>query len=131
MPLRLETQVGGWLGQETAYAFGDYARICFRHFVDHVKNWITIRETWTIAINGYINHIHVLGRYENPGTATYLAAHHLLLSRARAVHIYRRDFAFQRRVIGISYDGDFRYPANAACDADWDDAERAMVFQIA
>ena len=55
----------------------------------------------------------------------------MLLSRARAVHIYRRDFAFQRRVIGISYDGDFRYPANAACDADWDDAERAMVFQIA
>ena len=131
LPQRLETKFGGWLGRETVYAFGDYARICFRHFGDRVKHWITINESWTIAVNGYNNHVHAPGHYKNPGTETYLAAHHLLLAHAKAVHIYRRDFAYQRGVIGISNCGDFRYPADDASDADWDAAERAMVFQIA
>jgi beta-galactosidase len=131
LPQRLETKYGGWLGREIIYDFSDYARICFHHFGDRVKHWITINEPWTIAVNGYNSHVHAPGHYQNPGTETYLAAHHLLLAHARTVHIYRRDFFRQQGVIGISLCGDYRYPADSSKDTDVDAAERAMVFQMA
>jgi beta-glucosidase/6-phospho-beta-glucosidase/beta-galactosidase len=132
LPQRLQDRYGGWLDRRIIDDFGDYAKICFRHFGDRVKHWITINESWTIAVNGYNNHVHAPGHYLHPATETYLVAHHLLLAHARAVHIYRRDFAHQQHgMIGISNCADYRYPADSNNDADWDAAQRAMVFQLA
>lgn len=131
LPQRLETKYGGWLGKEIIHDFGDYADLCFSHFGDRVQHWITMNESWTVAVNGYNNHIHAPGHSNNPGKETYLAAHHLLLAHARAVHIYRRDYSHQKGVIGISNCGDYRYPADNKRKADYQAAERAMVFQLA
>jgi hypothetical protein len=53
------------------------------------------------------------------------------LAHAKAVRIYKRDFApEQKGMIGISNCGDFRYPLFADSDADQQAAERAMLFQF-
>jgi beta-galactosidase len=131
LPQVLEDKYKGWLGRETVDAFGEYTRICFAAYGDRVKHWITLNESWTVAVNGYNNAIHAPGHFEDPGMETYLAAHHLILAHARAAKIYKMDFADEQGgVIGISNCADFRYPLTMTT-ADEQAAERAMVFQLA
>ncbi|MCC8165167.1 MAG: glycoside hydrolase family 1 protein [Planctomycetes bacterium] len=35
---------GGWENKETAYAFADFARLCFKEYGNKVKIWVTINE---------------------------------------------------------------------------------------
>ena len=131
LPQALEDSYGGWLGRETVDAFGDYARLCFQAFGDRVQHWITMNESWTVAINGYNNGVHAPGRSDNPSTEPYIVAHNLILAHAKAAGIYHRDFAeTQKGKIGVSHCADFRYPLTET-QADEDAAERAMVFQLA
>jgi beta-glucosidase/6-phospho-beta-glucosidase/beta-galactosidase len=96
LPQSLEDQYGGWLSPKIVDDFGDYARTCYQAFGDRVTHWITINEAWTIAVNGYNNGVHAPGHYQHGATETYLVGHNLLLSHARAVHIYRQEgFAAQ------------------------------------
>ena len=53
LPAALEFEIDGWLGKEIPAVFADYAEVCFTHFGDRVKNWITINEPWVVAILGY------------------------------------------------------------------------------
>jgi len=130
LPQALEDKYHGWLGRETIEAFGKYARICFAAYGDRVKHWITLNESWTVAVNGYNNGIHAPGRSSDPAVETYLVAHHLILAHARAARIFKSDFANQGGVIGIANCADFRYPLTKSAN-DKLAAERAMVFQLA
>lgn len=131
LPQALENEYGGWLGRKIVNDFGDYARICFAAFGDRVKYWITLNESWTIAVIGYNNGVYAPGRSENPAIEPYIVAHHLILAHARAAGIYHVEFApTQRGIIGVSHCADFRYPLTDA-HADRDAAERAMIFQLA
>jgi beta-galactosidase len=131
LPQALEEDYGGWLDIRTSEAFAQYARICFAQFGDRVTHWITLNESWTVAVAGYNNGVHAPGHKDKPTTEPYIVGHHMLLAHAKAANIYRRDFApEQKGMIGISNCGDFRYPLREDNDADQQAAERAMLFQF-
>eukprot|EP00547_Thalassionema_nitzschioides_P004737 CAMPEP_0194223364 /NCGR_PEP_ID=MMETSP0156-20130528/34980_1 /TAXON_ID=33649 /ORGANISM="Thalassionema nitzschioides, Strain L26-B" /LENGTH=541 /DNA_ID=CAMNT_0038954475 /DNA_START=27 /DNA_END=1652 /DNA_ORIENTATION=- len=129
LPQALQNEYEGWQSRHIIDDFGNYARLCFEHFGDRVKHWITINDSWSVAVAGYNNHVMAPGHWKNPDTETYLVAHHLLLAHANTVHIYRNDFQLkQDGMIGIANNGDYRYPLNE--ETDTEAAQRAMVFQL-
>ena len=132
LPQTLEDLYGGWLSPKIIEDFGDYASVCFEAFGDRVKKWITINESWTVAVQGYGDGSKAPGKIVNPQVDVYVVAHHLLLAHARAVRNYRERFSkTQRGIVGISNCGDFRYPLNPETSEDKAAAERSMVFQYA
>lgn len=134
LPQQLEDEVGGWLDYSgksvVADAFGNYSRICFEHFGDRVKHWITLNEPWTVAVHGYNDGVKAPGRSHNGTFETYIAAHNQLLAHGKSSSIYREEFATkQKGVIGFSNSADYRYPLTDSQD-NIDAAERAMLFQF-
>lgn len=55
LPLNLQMELGGWLDQSGAIgdAFVQYADLCFKHFGDRVKTWITFNEPWCMTALGH------------------------------------------------------------------------------
>lgn len=126
LPLALQFEEDGWLGTDIAAAFAHYAEVCFRHFGDRVKHWITLNEPWVVAMLGYGQGVFAPGRTST--TEPYLAAHHLLKAHAQAVQVYRSKYQTQQQGrIGITNNCDWREPLTASA-ADQDSAERALEF---
>ncbi|MFB3786718.1 MAG: GH1 family beta-glucosidase [bacterium] len=125
-PLALYLEEDGWLNPRTAERFRDYAAVCFEHFGDRVKHWITLNEPWVTAVLGYGQGYFAPGRIST--TEPYLAAHQLLRAHALAVDAYRRRFQDrQKGVIGIANNCDWREPRTDT-EADKKAAERAVEF---
>lgn len=132
LPQSLQDEYGGWKSPNIVQDFGYYAATCFAAFGDRVKNWITLNESWTVAVQGYQDGTKAPGTLDSPENDVYLVGHHLLLAHAKAYRIYKKDFAStQNGNVGISNCGDWRYPLNPESKDDQDAAERAMVFQYA
>lgn len=86
--------------------YKDFAELCFKEFGDRVKYWSTFNEPWTFCSAGYdsgtIAGTHAPGRcsaWMNKGcpagdssTEPYLVAHHIILSHATAVKLYREKY---------------------------------------
>ncbi len=109
LPLALQLELDGWLNPDMADHFTNFARVCFEHFGDRVKHWITFNEPWVIAIMGHSNGVMAPGRTSN--TEPYLVAHQLLRSHGRAVEVYRKEFqSSQGGQIGITNNCDWREP---------------------
>lgn len=126
LPLNLQMAHDGWLNPGIADYFVEYAEVCFRHFGDRVKNWITINEPWVVAILGYGQGAFAPGRTSK--TEPYLVAHHELLAHAKAVKVYREKYqATQKGQIGISLNCDWREPRTSKPE-DLEAAERALLF---
>ena len=125
LPLALQMEEDGWLNPALADYFAEYARVCFRHFGDRVKNWITLNESWVVSILGYGQGNFAPGRISN--SEPYLAGHHLLLAHAKAVAVYRNEFAHQQGQIGIANNCDWREPLTDKKE-DIEAAERALLF---
>lgn len=126
LPLALQLELDGWLNPKMAEIFSDYAAICFEHFGDRVKHWITFNEPWVVAILGYGQGIFAPGRLSN--SEPYLAGHHILRAHARAVDRYRRKFQpIQKGQIGITNNCDWREPLTDS-QADREAAQRALEF---
>ncbi len=129
LPLALQFEEDGWLGPKITDLFAAYAEVCFEHFGDRVKNWITINEAWVITILGHGQGVFAPGRTSN--SEPYLAGHHVLLAHAKAVDIYRRKFqANQKGKIGITNNCDWREPLTHS-DEDKAAAQRALEFFVA
>lgn len=129
LPAALEFEMDGWLSPEIAGIFADYATICFTHFGDRVKNWITINEAWVVAILGYGHGVFAPGKKSND--LPYVAAHNLLLAHAQAVQVYRTKFQqMQKGRIGITNNCDWREPLTDVL-ADQQAAQRALEFFLA
>lgn len=128
LPLALDMEKDGWLNKEITTYFADYARICFEHFGDRVKNWITINEPWVIAVLGYGQGTFAPGRVSN--VEPYLAGHHIILAHAEAVAVYRNEFQQQGGTIGITNNCDWREPLTDD-PLDKAAAERALEFFLA
>ncbi len=129
LPLALQMEENGWLGENISDLFADYADICFKHFGDRVKNWITINEAWVVAILGYGQGVFAPGKISN--TAPYKAGHHVLLAHAKAVNIFRKKyFPIHGGKIGITNNCDWREPLMDK-QADKDAAQRALEFFFA
>jgi beta-galactosidase len=128
LPLALELEHDGWLNPRMAEFFTGYARLCFEHFGDRVRHWITFNEPWVTAILGYGQGVFAPGRISR--TEPYRVAHEILRAHGRAVEAYRRDFQpRQRGLIGMANNCDWREPASDA-PADRAAAERALEFYL-
>ncbi|HET8656748.1 MAG TPA: GH1 family beta-glucosidase [Longimicrobiaceae bacterium] len=128
LPVALQMEHDGWLNPRMADLFADYARICFEHFGDRVKNWITFNEAWVTAVLGYGQGVFAPGRVSN--SEPYRAAHEMLRAHGRAVDVYRREFqASQGGVIGITNNCDWREPRGDSPE-DREAAERALEFYL-
>ncbi|KAL1986760.1 hypothetical protein VTN96DRAFT_5625 [Rasamsonia emersonii] len=140
LPQALHDRYGGWLNvEESQQDFERYARLCFERFGDRVKNWITLNEPWIVSIFGYATGINAPGRSSinkdasegDTSTEPWIVGKSLIMSHARAVRLYNREFrASQKGVIGISLNGDYYEPWNAEDDRDKAAAERRMQFHI-
>jgi beta-galactosidase len=127
LPLALQIEHDGWLNKEIVERFCVYARICFESFGDRVKNWVTLNEPWCSSFLGHGIGLHAPGRIDDD--EPYIVAHHLLLSHAKAVEIYRREFAAQNGQIGLVNNCDFRFPLTDS-NADKAAAERSLEFSL-
>lgn len=126
LPLALQLEMDGWLDPRLAGIFKDYAAVCFEHFGDRVKHWITFNEPWVVSILGYGQGIFAPGRVSND--EPYLAAHTILRAHGMAVREYRERFQpDQNGIIGMTNNCDWREPLSRAT-ADVDAAERAVEF---
>lgn len=128
LPLALQFEEDGWIGEKISERFADYADICFEHFGDRVKNWITINEPWVIAMLGYGQGIFAPGRISN--SEPYKAGHEIIKAHAKAVNVYRTKYPHQKGKIGITNNCDWREPLTDS-EADKEAAERALEFFLA
>eukprot|EP00897_Mesotaenium_endlicherianum_P011047 jgi/Mesen1/9971/ME000072S09382 len=139
LPQALHQQFGGWLDPQIVQCFEEYADTCFSAFGDRVKHWITFNEPLTFASCGYGHGVHAPGRgsdasrCEDGGdssTEPYTVGHHILLSHAAAVDVYRRKYRDQQGgVVGITVDSDWSEPISED-PADVAAAQRRMEFQL-
>jgi beta-glucosidase len=125
LPLALQLECDGWLSPQIAGFFRDYSDICFSHFGDRVKNWITFNEPWVTAILGYGQGFLAPGRVSR--SEPYLAAHQMLRSHGRAVDLYRNTYHRQNGSIGMTNNCDWREPKTES-EMDRAAAQRALEF---
>ena len=128
LPLALQIEHDGWLNKTIVERFGGYARLCFKNFGGRVKHWITLNEPWCSAVLGHGSGMHAPGRVDR--NEPYAAAHNLILAHAKAVEIFRNEFAGQNGIIGLVNNCDFRFPLTDSA-ADKAAAERSMEFFLA
>ena len=126
LPATLQIEHDGFLNPRSADYFANFAAICFEHFGDRVKNWITFNEAWVIAVLGYGQGVFAPGRVSR--SEPYLVGHHLLRAHAKAVRVYREYFQpRQGGRIGITNNCDWREPLSDS-DLDKAAAQRAVEF---
>ena len=87
LPQVLEEK-GGWRSRDTAFAFEQYAKVCYEHFDDLVDQWITVNEPWCIAYLGHMTGEHAPGRKSHDETIRVI--HHINLAHGLAVRALRR-----------------------------------------
>ncbi|CAI0419856.1 unnamed protein product [Linum tenue] len=138
LPQALEEEYGGFLSPRIVDDYKEFAELCFREYGGKVKKWITINEPWTISIFGYEQGIFAPGRCSDwvdpacqagdSATEPYIVSHHVLLSHASAVNLYRQKFQKrQNGEIGIVLNCFWMLPySNSTVDKAA--AERAVDF---
>ena len=82
--------------------FRDFAELCFKEFGDRVKHWVTLNQPWTYSSGGYdqgnkapgrcSKYINAACRAGNSAIEPYIVGHHLLLSHAAAVKVYKDKY---------------------------------------
>jgi beta-glucosidase len=105
LPLELENK-GGWLNDDTAKWFGDYADLMYRAFCDRVPYWMTINEPAIIMEKGYVLGVYAPG-HRNAAEAPCVARN-LLRAHGYAVQAYRDR---GDGCIGIAVNIQPKYPA--------------------
>lgn len=78
---------GGWAARETAYAYLEYAKVCFEAFDGLVDQWVTFNEPLCTAILGYLIGVHAPGICDRE--QAYRAVHHLNLAHGLASKAFR------------------------------------------
>ncbi|KAG8657281.1 cyanogenic beta-glucosidase-like [Manihot esculenta] len=112
-PQALEDKYGGFLSSNIVNDYRDYADLLFEKFGDRVKYWMTFNEPWSLSGFSYDDGVFAPGRCSswvnrkcqagNSATEPYIVAHHLLLSHAAAVGVYRNQYqTTQAGKIGIT-----------------------------
>ncbi len=126
LPLTLQLEYDGWLNPKMSEFFTKYASICFEHFGDRVKNWITFNEPWVVSVLGYGQGVFAPGRKSI--AEPYQVAHQILRAHGHTVDLYRNKFLpKQNGRIGITNNCDWREPLTDS-KKDQDAAERAILF---
>lgn len=122
LPLGLEDK-GGWLNDDTAKWFGDYADVMFRALSDRVGHWMTINEPAIVMEKGYVLGVYAPG-HRNAAEAP-VVARNLLRAHGHAVQAYRDRADGQ---IGIAVNIQPKFPATQSV-ADQAAAKRADAWR--
>ncbi|XP_040993468.1 beta-glucosidase 17-like isoform X2 [Juglans microcarpa x Juglans regia] len=111
LPQALEDEYLGFLSPNIVNDYQGYVDLCFKEFGDRVKFWVTFNEPNDFASGGYATGTEAPGRcsnyigncsFGNSATEPYTVGHHMLLSHAIAVKLYREKYqASQKGNIGI------------------------------
>ncbi|BAT12971.1 Os11g0184300 [Oryza sativa Japonica Group] len=82
--------------------YADFAEVCFHEFGDRVKYWTTFNEPFTYSAYGYGGGVFASGRCApyvskscgagDSSREPYLVTHHIHLSHAAVVHLYRTRY---------------------------------------
>ncbi|VDI62105.1 lactase-phlorizin hydrolase, partial [Mytilus galloprovincialis] len=119
----------GWLNEDTATLFNDFADLCFSLFGDRVKTWVTIHGPKGIALDGYGKGTTAPGFTNEDGRSTYLVGHNLLRAHAMVYNTYDKKYRdVQKGRIGISLEAAWNEPLRKYSPGDWNAAERANAF---
>ncbi|KAA8520277.1 hypothetical protein F0562_014533 [Nyssa sinensis] len=112
LPQALEDEYGGFLSPKIVDDYRDYVDFCFKTFGDRIKHWFTLNEPYTFSLNGYATGTMAPGRCSNyignctsgnSATEPYIVAHHLILSHAAGVKLYREKYKpYQNGQIGVT-----------------------------
>ncbi|KAK4484053.1 hypothetical protein RD792_011272 [Penstemon davidsonii] len=140
LPQSLQDKYLGWLHPLSIKDFATYADTCFKSFGDRVKYWITFNEPHTFIIQGYDMGISAPNRCSvflrancsagNSATEPYIVGHHVLLSHATVVDIYKKRYQpKQHGSIGITLDS-FWYESATKSSDDIQATQRALDFNL-
>ncbi|XP_022149004.1 vicianin hydrolase-like [Momordica charantia] len=112
LPQALEDEYGGFLSSKVVDDFRDYVDLCFKLFGDRIKYWVTLNEPYTFTANGYNGGTFAPGRCSNyvgnctagnSATEPYIVNHHLILSHAATVEVYKKKYQEkQKGQIGVT-----------------------------
>jgi len=126
IPTALQMQTDGFLNPDIADYFAAYAGLCFKHFGDRVKHWMTFNEPWVYAILCYAHGLLAPARMSD--TEPYIVGHNLLRAHGKAVDVYRRKYQKEQQgKIGIINNCDWREPFSDS-EADKAAAQRSLEF---
>ncbi len=106
LPQKLQDE-GGWENRVTSEAFREYAKICYDHFGDRVKNWITLNEPMVVSFVGYWWGAHAPGVKDSGALPKVI--HHLNLAHGYAVNEFRKSETNGK--IGITLNAEINRPA--------------------
>uniref|UniRef100_A0A2A4JNV2 Cytosolic beta-glucosidase n=1 Tax=Heliothis virescens TaxID=7102 RepID=A0A2A4JNV2_HELVI len=90
LPQKLQ-ELGGFANPLISDWFEDYARVVFENFGDRVKHFITFNEPREICYEGYGSNTKA-PILNATGVGTYLCAKNLVMSHAKAYHLYDKEF---------------------------------------
>ncbi|KAI0777253.1 beta-glucosidase 1A [Trametes elegans] len=129
LPLALHHRYGGWLNKdEIIKDYVNYAKVCFKHFGDLIKDWITHNEPWCVSVLGYGTGAFAPGH--NGNVEHWQVAHNLILAHAYAVKAYRDEFqAEQKGQIGITLDCHWQMPYDDSPE-NVTAAQRGIAFKL-
>ncbi|XP_057971557.1 beta-glucosidase 18-like [Malania oleifera] len=140
IPQVLEDRYGGFLSPLVQEDFVHFAEVCFKKFGDRVKYWITINEPNVFAELGYLWGTYPPGHCSAPfGNCSIgnsereplVVVHNMLLSHAKAVHLYRKHYQpKQGGCIGLVVHS-FMYEPLTDQELDHEAALRALAFDVA
>ena len=90
MPYHIAKEYGGFMNKKTIDFFVKFAKVCFEHYKDKVKYWMTFNEinnqmNYRNDIFGWTNSGVHFNDYDNPEEAMYICAHNTLIASALAV----------------------------------------------
>ncbi|HEX9564110.1 MAG TPA: GH1 family beta-glucosidase [Gemmatimonadaceae bacterium] len=122
LPLGLEDK-GGWLNEDVAHWFGDFASLTIRTLGDRVPFWVTINEPAVIMEKGYVLGTYAPG-HRNPAEAP-VVARNLLRAHGMGVQACRAASSAQ---VGIAVNLQPKHPASDD-RADVAAARRADAFR--
>ncbi|RZC32998.1 Glyco hydro 1 domain containing protein, partial [Asbolus verrucosus] len=121
--------LGGWPNPLLVDYFADYTKLAFTLFGDDVKNWMTFNEPKHNCQMGY-GYGYLAPAYMSNGVGSYLCAHTVLKTHAKAYHIYDEEFrATQNGRVTMVIDTNWFEPANDS-KQDKEAAERKLQFDV-
>ncbi len=88
LPAALDDR-GGWLNDDVAEWFAEYAALAFRAYGDRVKMWMTINEPWVVVDGGYMHG--TLAPGHRSAFAAMRASRNVLRAHVAAVRAYRAE----------------------------------------
>ncbi|KAF8745062.1 hypothetical protein HU200_013475 [Digitaria exilis] len=139
-PQALQDKYGGFLSRRIVKDYTDFAKVCFEHFGDKVKNWFTFNEPHIFSSFSYGTGGHAPGRCSPGGTCAiphgdslsepYRVGHHLLLAHAEVANLYKSYKVGTDGRIGMALDVMYFEPYDEETFLDKQARERAIDFNL-